>query len=395
MDASRQNSPSRKSRFRAQGGAAHRPAASSEESVPETDEEAPVYAEEEVYAEGAPAEAETMDPLAAELLAEEPYVAQPFPAETPMEKDSLPAGLRLTRSTENLPAVRRGLPGWLVALVSLLSLGVGGLGGYFLLSKRTPTNAAASGTTAAERTAPIIPLAPEVVADVDAAFTANKAGQFADARQRFNVLADRYPNWTSMRIEAARATLYEHDFDAAGKILSTIQRSGANVDAEFLSGLLEMTTQTYDKAEPAFARAVALDPARADIFYFWGECLRREGKPQDAAEKFRQALIRNQYETTEGLYLLKLWLSIIQADQEAAKDVNAKIDADLASGHPSGPALFAAASREIKAARYKEAGAHIGQAQKVMEPAVFRVVLQDPTFLQENFRPELAPFYQL
>ena len=37
----------------------------------------------------------------------------------------------------------------------------------------------------------------------------------------------------------------------------------------------------------------------------------------------------------------------------------------------------------------KEAAARIGQAQKVMEPAVFRVILQDPTFLeQENFRPE-------
>ena len=30
-----------------------------------------------------------------------------------------------------------------------------------------------------------------------------------------------------------------------------------------------------------------------------------------------------------------------------------------------------------------------------MEPAVFRVILQDPTFLeQEDFRPEIAPFYQ-
>ncbi len=394
MDASRQNSPSRKSRFRSQSGAAYRAAAPSEESVPETDEEAPVYAEGEIYEEGAPVEAEMMDPLATEPLAEESYAAEPYPAEIPAEEDNLPAGLRLTRSTENLPAQRHGLPGWLVALVALFSLLAGALGGYFLPSKRAVTSTAVNGPTAAERTAPIIPLAPAVIADVDAAFAANKAGQFADARQRFNVLADTHPNWVSMRIEAARATLYEHDFDAAGKILATIQRSGANVDAEFLSGLLEMTTQTYDKAEPAFARAVALDPARADIFYFWGECLRREGKPQDAAGKFSEALIRNQYETTEGLYQLKLWLSIIQADQESAKDVNAKIDEDLASGHPSGPALFAAASREIKAARYKEAGAHIGQAQKVMEPAVFRVVLQDPTFLQENFRPELAPFYQ-
>ena len=247
-----------------------------------------------------------------------------------------------------------------------------------------------------ERTAPIIPLAPAVVADVDAAFAANKAGQFADARQRFNVLADMHPAWVSMRIEAARATLYEHDFDAAGKILATIQRAGANVDAEFLSGLLEMTTQTYDKAEPAFARAVALDPARADIFYFWGDCLRREGKPQDAADKFREALIRNQYETTEGLYQLKLWLSDHPGGPGIGQGCQREDRRGPGFGASVGAGVVRGGSRgRSRPGRYKEAGAHIGQAQKVMEPAVFRVILQDPTFLQENFRPELAPFYQL
>ena len=155
-----------------------------------------------------------------------------------------------------------------------------------------------------------------------------------------------------------------------------------------------MTMQAFDKSEAAFGRAIAIDPSRPDVFYFWGECLRREGKPQDAAEKFYQALIRNQYETTEGLYQLKLWLSEIQADQEGAKGSNAKIDADLATSHPSGAALFAAAARHIKAGQFKEAGERVGQAQKVLEPAVFRVVLQDPFFLQENYRPELAPYYK-
>ncbi len=348
MDASRQNSPSRKSRFRSQSGAPYRPAAA-EEATPETDEEAPVYAEEEIYAEGAPVEDGTADPYVGELPPEEVYAVEAPAGEELPPEDYLPAGLRLTRSTENQPIQRIGVSGWTVALVSSLCLLLGGSVGYLLRSPGVPANTAASGPVGAGRPGPILPLAPSVLADVDAAFDANKQGQFADARQRFNVLADGHPNWVSMRIEAARATMYEHDFDAAGKILTTVQRAGANVDAEFLSGLLEMTTQTYDKSEEAFARAIALDPTRADVFYFWGECLRREGKPQEAADKFREALVRNQYETTEGLYQLKLWLSEIQADEEAAKGTNAKIDADLASGHPSGPALFAAAAREIKA----------------------------------------------
>ena len=396
MDASRSNSPSRKSRFRSQSGAAYRSAAPADDGVPsEVEEEAPVYAEEEIYAEGAPTEGETVDPLAVEALPEQYDPADVSGVGAPPEEDNLPAGLRLTRSTDGSRVHYRGVPVLVALLLSALGLLAGGLGGYFLHA-----NGLASASTvvaaraAAERTAPIIPLAPAALAEVDAAFAANKAGQFADARQRFASLADQHPNWPSMRIEAARSTLYEHDFDAAGLILSTVQRAGANADAEFLSGLLQMTTQTYDKSESAFERAVAIDPARADIFYFWGECLRREGKPRDAADKFREALMRNQYETTEGLYQLKLWLSEIQSDEETAKGTNAKIDADLASGHPSGPALFAAAAREIKAGQFKEAGAHVGQAQKVMEPAVFRVILQDPTFLEQNLRPELAPYYQ-
>ncbi len=389
MDASRYNSPSRKSRFRSHGGAPHRPAAvPAGEPAPEAVEEepAPVYAEPEAEAEYAPAE--------------ETYLAEPeplAPEPPPQEEDSLPAGLRLTRSADSTHTPRRGLARWIVALVSALCLLAGGIGGYFLRANNAAAAAPAAstgGSAAEHNAAPVLPLAPVVLADVDAAFAANKTGQFADARQRFDALAGKHPDWVSMRIEAARATLYEHDFDAAGAILAAVERQGPNADAAFLTGLLQMTTQAYDKSEAAFARAVAINPAQAEIFYFWGECLRREGKPQDAAEKFRQALIRNQYETTEGLYQLKLWLSEIQSDQEKAKDTNARIDADLASGHPSGPGLFAAAAREIKAGRFKEAGEHIGQAQKVMEPAVFRVILQDPTFLEQNFRPELAPYYQ-
>ena len=354
MDASRYNSPSRKSRFRSQSGAPYRPAAPAEEPpAPEgEDEQAPVYAGEETDTEAVPleAETETADPLATGYLpVNEPSTATIPDAEVPPPDDGLPAGLRLTRSADSMRVQSRGVSGWMAGLLALTCLVVGGGAGYLVRANGAATHAAAvAGSAAAERTAPVLPLTPAVLSDVDAAFGANKAGQFADARRRFDALADQHPNWPSMRIEAARTTLYEHDFEAAGAILAGVERAGANVDAAFLNGLLQMTMQAYDKSEEAFARAVAIDPARPDIFYFWGECLRREGKPQDAAQKFHEALVRNQYETTEGLYQLKLWLSEIQADQESAKDTNAKIDADLVSGHPSGPALFAAAAREIE-----------------------------------------------
>lgn len=333
-----------------------------------------------------------VEPAAADL----DYAGDPpaeAPALDPSTEDQLPAGLRLTRSVDASDRVRRPSV-WPVVLTGLLCLALGGAGGWALQAKNNSLTPLASAASRGRPGGPTLPLNPPVLAEVDTAFETVKGGKFADGRQSFTRLAEQHPGWPSMRIEAARAALYEHNFDEAEKILGQLLREGPNTDAEFLTGLLQMTTQAYDKSEAAFGRAVALDPARPDIFYFWGECLRREGKPQDAADKFHEALIRNQYETTEGLYQLKLWLSEIQADQEAAKGSNAKIDTDLASGHPSGAALFAAAARHIRAGQYKQVGERVAQAQKVMDPAVFRVVLQDPLFLQENFHAELAPFYK-
>ena len=387
MDAPRHNSPSRKSRFRAQGSSPYRPGPSTNEPAPETGEDPEAYAPGELPADPATGEA---DPAATE--GNEPGTLPADPAAA--DEDQLPAGLRLTRAADrSAERVRRPSAGLLV-LTALLCLGAGGVGGYLLRGKGGAALAGRVPEAASRAAGPVLPLNPAVLAEIDAAFEASKQGKFTDARQNFARLADQHGEWPSMQIEAARAALYEHNFEAAEKTLSGLLRTAPNVDAEFLMGLLQMTLTAFDKSEPAFGRAVAVDPARPDVFYFWGECLRRQGKPQDAAEKFHQALIRNQYETTEGLYLLKLWLSEIQADQDAAKGSNAKIDADLASGHPSGAALFAAAARHLRAGQFKEAGDRIGQAQKVMDPAVFRVILQDPLFLQENYRAELAPFYK-
>jgi Tfp pilus assembly protein PilF len=318
------------------------------------------------------------------------FGAEPRPA----EQDNLPAGLRLTRSSDHYGPKHRGVSGWLAGAIAVAGVLLGWLLAYSLQPAGPVIRRLPDGTLNPNRGGPVIPLAAAEMADVDAAFEATKQGRFSDARLRFTALAEKHPGWASMRIEAARSTMYEHDFDKASGIVASIARTADNADAEFLNGLLNMTTEVYDKAEEGFARAIALDPARPDIFYFWGECLRREGKPREAAVKFHEALMRNQYETSEGLFTLKLWLSEIQANDETTQEVNTAIDNDLASGHPSGPALFAAAARDLKAGRAAEAGQHIAAAQKVMEPAVFRVILQDPTFLQEGYRPELAPFYQ-
>lgn len=198
-----------------------------------------------------------------------------------------------------------------------------------------------------------------------------------------------------MAIEAGRTSLYLHDARTAQQTLSTLPPDQGQADASFLSALLHLTNKELELAEESFAIAVARDPARPDFYYFWGECLRRDGKPLEAVGKFRAALLRNQYENSEGLYQLKLWLSQIQAGQEETSGTNKAVDAALATPRPPYEALLAAAAREMKAKRYPQAVDFITRAQAVTEPAVFRVIMQDATFTEEILlHPEIKAFYK-
>ena len=239
------------------------------------------------------------------------------------------------------------------------------------------------------------PLDPTVQTDVDDAFAATKRGAYADARLRFSALREKHPEWPSVAVEVARAALYEHDTQGAQGILGILSANRLTPDADFMTALLHLTNKEFDLAEVSFGTAVALDPTRPDFYYFWGECLRRDGKPQEAIGKFRSALLRNQYENSEGLYQLKLWLSEIQADQEEASGGGKEIDAALAQPRAPYEALFAAAARAIKQKHFANAADFVTQAQTITEPAVFRVIMQDPTFLEESTRPETRAVLQV
>ena len=300
---------------------------------------------------------------------------------------------------------KRGFPVWATVLLSLVCLGLGALGGYILpksaggTANANPGAVRGSANNRALAGHPLKDAADELTKteqdQVDAAFAANKAGNFADAAKLFAAMQTKHPEWGGLDIEIGRAQLYQHDLAAAGATLKEAQGKGlALPDASFLLGLLFMTNSSFPEAEASFAKATALDPTRPDFYYFWGECLRREGKPLEAISKFRAALLRNQYETAEGLYRLKLWLSSIQADQEKTDGTNEQIDAGLTQPRPPMEALFAAAIREIKADHVKDAADLLHRARQLVEPTVFFVILQDPSFVQESWRPELADLYK-
>ena len=381
------NQPRRKSRLRAR-----------EEAAPRRPVLLPTDAD---TAEG-PVETPVFDPgldrepgfVPASETAWTPDISDAPPTQTG-EDDELPEVFRLNKVYTAPPPPRHPLTDWRWLLALFALLGGGLFAGYQLGLRSAPPQGVSPRNAFLQANRAVLgPLDPKVQAEVDDAFEATKQGRYPEARQRFTALREKHPEWPSMAVEASRDALYEHDTQTAQNILGVLTANRLTPDADFMLALLHLTNKEFDLAEISFGTAVALDPARSDFYYFWGECLRRDGKPQEAIGKFRSALLRNQYENSEGLFRLKLWLSEIQADKEEATGGGKEIDAALAQPDPPYEALFAAAGRAVKVGRFADAAAFISKAQVITEPAVFRVVMQDPTFLEESAQPQLAGFYK-
>ena len=387
-DSFRFSSPSRKSRFRSQSQS--RPAGNSHD--PGAAEEEPAEAAAVSGVAAPPQDPEARVP--GEELAgdhDTPHLDDGAAARE-NAPDALPAGLRLTRDPNQQFAPGGPGAGKVTAFV-LAALVAGAAAGYFLGKTRAANSAVSipAAESARDKTPP--PLTSETQAAIDAAFADTKNAKYQDARKKFEDLFAAHPEWPSLEVEAARAALYARDFQAAHKLLKHATENRPLADAALLAALIHLTAQEYVFADDSFASSVAIDPARADVYYFWGENLRREGKPLQAAEKFKAALARNQYENAEPLYQLKYWLSLIQSDRDGPSGEAAKIDASLHSTFPTSAALFAAAARALRSNDYKTAADFIAKARTITDPTLFNVVLHDPTFLEENIRPELAPFY--
>lgn len=279
-----------------------------------------------------------------------------------------------------------------MALLSLACLAFGGIGGY-LFPKPARKTVTLPGLSNSQ--GEIIFLTPTDQDELNAAYAARRATRYTDAEQLFTALGRKHPNWGAMEIEVARTLLYQRNLsDARGVLKVAADKGSMPADANFNLGVLYMVEKAYNEAESSFATAVALDPSRPDFYYFWGECLRVEGKPLEAATKFRAALARNQYETEGGLYLLDLWLSEIEADRENSDGTNAQIDAALAQPRPPMEALFAAAARNFKAGDISAGAAQIMRARQLVEPAMFPIIMKDPIFAQERLRPEMAEIFR-
>ena len=312
-----------------------------------------------------------------------------IPPDSPPE-DGLPPAFRLQRTPR--PRIEtKGRSPWSGAWCLVAGLVAGAIAGYYLPRPAPKTLAVEAQAAPNDAFA----LTPADQADLDAAYTARHARKYAEAEQLFTALEHRHPGWGPMEVELGRTQYYDNKaYDASFTLKAAADKGTSPAEANFLLGILNKARKSYPDAESSFAKAVAIDPTQPEYYFFWGECLRDEGKLLDATGKFHSALLRNQYETATGLYRAKLWLCAIEADQAAKTGVEAEVDAALAKRYPPMEAFIAAAARYVKANDLRAAAAHLASANQRADPVVVRYILSDPFFAEVRSKPEVAAIFR-
>ncbi len=290
---------------------------------------------------------------------------------------------------------RRFSSGW-VALWSLTALTLGALGGYCLPKppdKGLEDKAVRNPLPAATPPQAAPPLTRADNDELDAAYGALNTGKYAEAEKLFAALRDKHPGWESMGIEVGRAFGLQRNWSRARTALAAeIDAGRLPVEANFQLGILYAEQGEDAESNASFEKALAIDPSRADIYFYRGEILRRQGRPLEAIDKLRSALARNRNPSVGPLYRLKFWLSEIEAGQEESDGTATRINTALALPRPPMEAVFAGALRNIRAGKMQDAAALLARARQAVEPTLFSAIVHDAAFAQDNWRPELAPF---
>ena len=308
------------------------------------------------------------------------------------EEGELPPAFALSRIPRERSQKKRGVPVGGAVGIALVCLLVGGLCGY-LWPKAAKNEEGLAG--AANSAVKVKPLTAAEQEQLNSAYEARHEQRYEAAEKQFLALSQEHPEWKWLEIERVRTLLFQGKMNDVRRILQgAMEKSLQPAETNYLMAAMHMVERDYSRAEDFFASAVAIDPSRPEYYYLWGDCLRSDGKPLEAAGKFRAALFSNTFEINDPFYRVKWWLCQIDADQENTNGLSTNLDTELARPRPSMPVLFASAARAIKGGDFKTAATYLRQAQVVTDTSMFHILLNDPIFRQASSRPELAELFR-
>jgi tetratricopeptide (TPR) repeat protein len=140
-----------------------------------------------------------------------------------------------------------------------------------------------------------------------------------------------------------------------------------------------------------FEAATQSAPFDAKGFFYWGEALRRSGKPQEALIHLRQAVERASTPAEQANYQLKVRLTQIELGRE--KEFAPELAAEMALARPPGDWVLTAAAQDMHSGNFAAAAADLNRARQLMDPAQLSGALRDYFFQGYRTEVPLARIY--
>ncbi len=235
-------------------------------------------------------------------------------------------------------------------------------------------------------------LSPGAAALIDQAMAAQSTGQFTKAAALFNQVKRGDSHVEGLDYHLAYLDFLSGDFAAAMPALNHSIEEGEALGACYgLRGLIESRRRGNGKGLHDFEASTQADPFDPKSFFYWGEALRRFGKPQEALVRLQEAIDRTESPVELAAYRLKARLAQIDAGQE--QEFAKQLAEEMA--RPVAPLewVLTAAAVEMQKGNFEAAAADLDRAQKLAGPAILHVALRDFFFAAFADKEPVAAYY--
>lgn len=137
-----------------------------------------------------------------------------------------------------------------------------------------------------------------------------------------------------------------------------------------------------------FSDAARLTPFSPRYYFFWAECLRRQGNPEAAVSQFKQALLRRP--SLAETDLIKFRMNLARIEMGTDKALEEELASQLSAPTPSTDTLLLGAANELTRGNYAAAASHLRRAAQNMPRPALELRLRDYFFRPHLPRPEVT-----
>ncbi len=267
----------------------------------------------------------------------------------------------------------------------------------FLVGRGASHPAAGQGAVATAASAPAPRWSATLLGKLDQVLAADQSGDLKKAKD--DALDLKKQIGSSLELDlyiGSLTTRLGHTNDAEADLSRLLEPYMQPLQAAAVNESMGFTytrRRDFKRAAEAFADASRIDPFNPDNYYRWGEVLRRQGRLQDAIDKFHQVLERlpegeaesESYRECAGL---KLRLAQIELGRDA--DVKPDLDTHLHTPAPGGYWLLTAAAFALQHNDFPGATDALQKARAALPAGQFSALIDDYFFHLYALKPELT-----